>query len=158
MILPIDPTATSVYYHESDLNEHGDPKPNASEFHVRCPTLRHRLRIADRAARVRTDDLDDERALEIRSGAVRLYRIKAGLSRVVNFPGWKTEVDDVDPEGPEVPTDDFIASIPDEVADGLAERISSMSELTEEAVGKSGPQSGQPTKKTSETPAAPATS
>lgn len=145
MIVPLDPHYTTTYTHKSELDADGKPKPGATVVHLRMATPRQSLILADRSARLRTDDVDDERALEIRGGLTSLLRMKFAITSIDNYAtAMAVEADEFDPDsGRKLPTDEWIATFPDDFASGLVEKIVKMRELSKDEVGKSEGQSGQ---------------
>lgn len=143
MIIPLDPNYTTTYVHESEQDADGNPLPNATVVYLRMATPRQSMILADRSARMRTDEDDDERALEIRGGLTSMLRMKFAISRIDNYPvDMQVEADDYDPDsGRKLPTNAFLATFPDEFATGLVAAIVKMRELSRAEVGKSGGQS-----------------
>lgn len=115
----------------------GSPLPDASVFLIGAPTDRQRAAILDVAAAMSHADEEGNRSISIRTGSLRRLRIRFGLRGVKrNFPGWESETD---PHGGglPVPTDAFLASIPDSAAIELDEAIAALTDVSEEEVGKS---------------------
>lgn len=152
MIIPIDPKAKKAVACPWECDKDGNPLPDATIFHLRIPTLTQRKYLADRSARVRTDAEDDERALEIRMGFTTSLRLKFALTKPENYGApWEDEPDLIDEQsGRRLPTNDFIASIPDNVATFLNDEITAMLTCSEAEVGKSESSSEQPSRETPE--------